>query len=190
MESIKRAYYEAAKEFHPDKHLRLPSGAMKNKLNTIFSHLTEVYKVLSSPAERKQYDGNLAVRPAKLHMDNRELARMRFIEGKKAFGRGDYSAAGDLFGQAVYLDSSVSTYHFNLGLTLEKGRKFDKAAKAFSQALRLDPSNVKYLVEMGYAYLKLGFYLRAKSTFEKALKIDPADKRASEGLQEASDRRE
>ena len=49
MESIKKAYYEAAKEFHPDKHLRLPSGAMKNKLNTIFSHLTEVYKVLSSP---------------------------------------------------------------------------------------------------------------------------------------------
>ena len=186
IESIKRAYYKAAKEFHPDKHLHLPSGTMKNKLNTIFSHLTEVYKVFSNPAERNQYDNNLSVRPAKLHSDNKELARTRFTEGEKALGRGEYSAARDLFGQAVYLDNSVSAYHFNLGLTFEKEGKLNQAAKSFSQAVRLDPFNVEYLVEMGHVYIKLGFHLRAKSTFEKALKIDPANKSASKGLQEAS----
>ncbi|HMK50792.1 MAG TPA: DUF4388 domain-containing protein, partial [Thermodesulfovibrionales bacterium] len=184
--SIKKAYYEAAKEFHPDKHLHLPPGALRNKLNTIFSHLTEVYKVLSSPGERRQYDNSLAARPAKVHIDNKELGRIRFTEGEKAFDKGDYSAASGLFGQAVYLDKSVPRYHYNLGLAFAKAGKFSQAAKALNEAIRLEPHNVAYLAEVGYVYLRLGFHLRAKSTFEKALRIDPSNKAAAKGLKESS----
>ena len=185
LDKIKKAYYTAAKEFHPDRHLYLPSETMKDKLNAIFSRLTEAYKVLSSPADRKQYDNSLTLTPAKLHSDNKELARIRFLEGEKAFRKGDYAEASDLFGQSAYLDGAVPAYHFNLGLTFKKIGKYQQAAKALSQAVKLEPSNVEYLAELGHIYLKLGFHLRAQSTFEKALKKDPANKRALKGLQES-----
>ena len=189
LDKIKKAYYTAAKEFHPDRHLYLPSETMKDKLNAIFSRLTEAYKVLSSPVERKQYDNSLTVNPAKLHSTNKELARIRFLEGEEAFRKGDYAGASDLFGQSAYLDGAVPAYHFNLGLTFEKMGKYHQAAKALSQAVKLEPFNVEYLAELGHIYLKLGFHLRAKSAFEKALKKDPANKSALKGLQEAEDPR-
>jgi tetratricopeptide (TPR) repeat protein len=185
LDRIKKAYYTAAKEFHPDRHLYLPSETLKDKLNAIFSHLTVVYKVLSSPVERKQYDNSLTVNPAKLHSDNKELARIRFLEGEEAFRKGDYAGAGGLFGQSAYLDGTVPAYHFNLGLTFGKTGKYHQAAKALTQAVKLEPFNVEYLVELGHIYLKLGFHLRAQSTFEKALKKDPANKSALKGLQES-----
>ncbi len=185
LDKIKKAYYTAAKDFHPDRHLYLPSETMKDKLNAIFSRLTEAYKVLSSPVERKQYDNSLTVNPAKLHSTNKELARIRSLEGEEAFRKGDYAGASDLFGQSAYLDGAVPAYHFNLGLTFEKIGKHHQAAKALSQAVKLEPFNVEYLAELGHIYLKLGFHLRAKSTFEKALKKDPANKSALKGLQEA-----
>ncbi len=186
LDNIKKAYYTAAKEFHPDRHLYLPSETMKDKLNAIFSRLTEAYKVLSSPVERKQYDNSLTVAPAKLHSDKKELARIRFFEGEKAFSKGDFAGASDLFGQSAYLDGAVPAYHFNLGLAFEKGGKYHQAAKALIQAVKLEPFNVEYLTELGHIYLKLGFHLRAKSTFENALKKDPSNKSALKGLQEAA----
>ena len=50
-DTIRKAYYTAAKEYHPDKHLQLPSVDLKNKLNAIFSRLTEVYRTLSNPTD-------------------------------------------------------------------------------------------------------------------------------------------
>ncbi|MBE0427029.1 MAG: J domain-containing protein [Nitrospirae bacterium] len=65
LDKIKKAYYTAAKEFHPDRHLSLPSETLKNKLNAIFSYLTEGYKILSDSKMRMSYDHNLSNKPAK-----------------------------------------------------------------------------------------------------------------------------
>jgi tetratricopeptide (TPR) repeat protein len=186
-DKIKRAYYQAAKKFHPDKHLHLPSNTFKKKLNTIFVHLTEIYKILSDPERRMQYDKNLSVQQAPMHRSNTDLAKFRFQEGKEALSKGAYAEARDLFGQAVYLDSSVAEYYFNLGLALVKTDKFREAVNIFNKAIKLDPTNSDYLAELGHVYLKLGLKLRAESTFEKAVKMDPFHAMAYNGLKRIRD---
>jgi curved DNA-binding protein CbpA len=182
-DKIKKAYYKAAKEFHPDRHLYLPSETFKNKLNMIFSQITEAYKTLSDSKMRRKYDHSLSIRPAKIESNNVEIARARFKEGKDAFKKRAYTESAELFGQAAYLDSSVPDYHFYLGLSLTKNKKLSEAEKAISKALKIEPFNAYYMAELGHIYLQLGFNLRAKNTFEKAIKFDPANERAAEGLQ-------
>jgi len=181
--SIKKAYYKAAKEFHPDRHLQLPSDNLKTKLNTLFAHFNEVYKTLSSPEERRKYDMSLSIKPAPLQSSPVERARIKFLAGEEAFRKGIYAEAKELFGQAMYLDSTVPAYYFGMGLVYEKENDFHEAGKIISKAVRLDPFNPEYLTELGDIYLRLGFNLRARSTFEKAMKLDPSNRRAAEGLQ-------
>jgi curved DNA-binding protein CbpA len=182
-DKIKKAYYKVAKEFHPDIHFHMSSETLKNKLNIIFSHITDAYKILSDPKMRREYDSSLSIRPAKIESNNVELARAKFKEGKEAFRKRVYKEAAELFGQAVYLDSSVADYHFHFGLGLIKEKNWPEAERAISNALKIAPFNADYMAELGYIYLQLGFKLRAKNTFEKAIKSDPSNDRAVEGLQ-------
>ncbi len=175
-DKIKKAYYKVAKEFHPDIHFHMSSETLKNKLNIIFSHITDAYKILSDPKMRREYDSGLSIRPAKIGSNNVELARAKFKEGKEAFRKKVYKEAAELFGQAVYLDSSVADYHFHFGLGLIKEKKWPEAERAITNALKIAPFNADYMAE-------LGFKLRAKNTFEKAIKFDPSNERAAEGLQ-------
>lgn len=192
MDKIRKAFYRAAKEFHPDKHLHLTSDTLKNKLNAIFSHLTGVYKILIDPKTRRQYDIRLRIKPVRSQSSpekksSTELARTRYREGKEAFRRESYAEAEALFSQAAYLDSLNPAYHFHLGLTLEKENKFREAGKSMNEALKLGPGSADYLAELGHIYLKLGFKLRARSAFEKAMKSDPFNKRAAGGMQKIRD---
>lgn len=180
---IKKAYYKAAKEFHPDRHFRLKSDEVKGKLNTIFSYLTQAYTTLSNPLKRAEHDRVMAQKPAVV-VSNEDNAKLRFEEGKTEYRKGNYSEAFRLFGQAVYLDNDVADYHFYYGLALMKLKRLKEAERAVNRALAYSPSNGEYITELGFIYLQLGFPHRAKSNFEKAIKIEPANKRANEGLQQ------
>lgn len=182
-DKIKKAYYKVAKKFHPDIHFLMSSETLKNKLNIIFSHITDAYKTLSDSKMRREYDFSLSIRPAKIESNNVEIARAKFKEGKEAFRKKVYKEAAELFGQAVYLDSSVADYHFHFGLGLIKEKNWPEAERAISNALKIAPFNADYMAELGYIYLQLGFKLRAKNTFEKAIKSEPSNERAAEGLQ-------
>jgi curved DNA-binding protein CbpA len=183
---IKKAYYKSAKEFHPDRHFTLPSIDLKNKLNTIFSKITEAYRTLSDLRMRSDYDQRLSNGTARIEKSNVEIAKNKFSEGLEAFKRQSYSDAVEFFGQASYLDSSNSNYYFHMGIALEKEKRYREAEKAYRQALKIDPFNADYLAELGLIYLKLDLPLRAKSSFETALKYNPSSKKAAQGLQSCS----
>jgi curved DNA-binding protein CbpA len=182
LSQIRKAYYKTAKELHPDKHFYLESDTIRNKLSILFSYITEAYKTLSDPEEKKKYDQSLKVSTPTKKNNTADTARLRFQEGKVAFRKGLYKDASELFGQAIYFDSSVANYHFYLGLAYNKLKRFHEAEKAISKALKFDPFNSDYLAELGHIYIELGLKLRAKSTFEKTIKIDPSNGRALEGL--------
>lgn len=188
-DQIKKAYYHAARKFHPDRSASLPSEILKNKLNDIFTFLNEAYKILSQPFERAQYDESLALKkPPKLEKTNADIAKERFHEGRTLFDEGLYSEAEEVFGQAIYLDGSVGDYYYYLSLSLAQNNKFSEAGKFLSTALKLEPSNTKYMAELGRIFLELGYNLRAKALFEKTIHIDPYNKRALAGIQKVKKR--
>lgn len=197
-EEIKRAYYNAAKKYHPDKHLHLQTDA-KTKLTEIFTYITNAYLTLTNEQRRKDYE-NTQKSPAsqkpgmtagqkdfqqKDHDPETQTrqAKQRFRDGKTAFWDKQFDAAARLFAAAIYFDQSVPTYHYFYGAALLALGSPKKAVQALNKADELNPLNADILAELGHAYLELDFSLRAKGYFNKALKLDPSNKRATEGIQ-------
>jgi curved DNA-binding protein CbpA len=178
---IKNAYYEAAKEFHPDRHFYLESDELKSKLHTIFSFVTEAYTTLSDHEKRRQYDRQLSYKSTRT-LSNEELAEAKFEEGKIELAKYNIGQAAELFAQTAYLNSSSAKHHYYYGLALSKLGKFKEATRAIEKAVKIKPSDADYLAELGFLYLKLGFTERAKGTFQKALRLSPSHRKASEGM--------
>lgn len=53
--AIKHAFHERAKEFHPDRLMKV-SDELKQKLNAIFGRMTLAYSTLMNPDKRKEYE--------------------------------------------------------------------------------------------------------------------------------------
>jgi len=58
-QTIRRAYFERAAVFHPDKHFRKELGSFKLKMEAIFGRLTQAYDTLRSRDGRAEYDSYL-----------------------------------------------------------------------------------------------------------------------------------
>lgn len=58
--AVKRAYFEYASVFHPDKYFRKKLGSFKLKMETIFGRATLAHDVLTDKARRAEYDAYLA----------------------------------------------------------------------------------------------------------------------------------
>lgn len=177
---IKKAFYDLAREFHPDRHYHLPADAA-GKLATVFSYITSAYSTLTNPARREEYDRKLAAAPKEV-LPPAELARRKCRAGVEFMGRGDFAQASRLFSEAVYYDEGSHEYHYYLGMAYLRDGKHKDAEKSLRRALAGDPQNAAYMAEIGHAYLALGFSARAQGNFEKALKADPRNARAREGL--------
>jgi tetratricopeptide (TPR) repeat protein len=180
---IRKAYYKAAKQFHPDLNFSL-SKDMKNKLIEIFTCITNAYLSLKESEKEKQYESTAEPRqprPARV-IQNPEIAKAKFIEGKNMYKKGDYEYAAHCFASALYFDKSVPEYYYYYGCSLAKLGKWKDAVKVLNECLELNPNSSDALAELGHIYLKLHFPLRAKGYFYKAMQLDPANKRAKEGI--------
>jgi tetratricopeptide (TPR) repeat protein len=180
---IRKAYYKAAKEFHPDLNFSL-SKDMKNKLIEIFTYMTNAYLSLKESENRKQYEDSAEPwqpRSARV-IQNPEIAKAKFIEGKNMYKKGDCEYAAHCFASALYFDKSVPQYYYYYGCSLAKLEKWKDAVKVLNEYLELNPNSPNALAELGHIYLKLHFPLRAEGYFNKAMQLNPANKRAKEGI--------
>ncbi len=61
--TIKRAYFEISRQYHPDTYFRKELGSYKTRVEDIFKRVTRAYEVLSDPEQRKAYDATLPYEP-------------------------------------------------------------------------------------------------------------------------------
>ncbi len=209
-EEIKKAYYRAVRQYHPDRHFSLPED-IKEKLLNIFSQITNAYLTLKDYEKRRDYNSLLKVDPGDaeeasgkaeasaaedtLHVQQAaktvdagrgspaksDIARSHFDEGKNEFRKGNFEKAAHLFATAIYFDSSPSHYHYFYGLCFAKTGRPKEALQSLHRALEISPDVPDILAETGHIYLLLKCPLRAKGLFDRALTISPAHKRANEG---------
>ncbi len=211
-DEIKKAYYRAAREYHPDRHFSLPED-VKGKLLNIFNFITKAYLTLKDYEKRREYDAALMIKvpdvarapeetpvsaaektPQGEHFRQAadagpgetaksDIARSNFDEGKSEFRKGRFQEAAHLFATAIYFDSSPSEYHFYYGLCFAKTKRPKEALQSLNRALEISPNIPDILAEAGHTYLVLNCPVRAKGLFDKALRIYPAHKRAKEGVE-------
>ena len=179
---IKHAYHAMAKEYHPDRYLRLiPEEGLKEKLNVIFAYIHEAYRELSRSGSISQQQTSDAQQESP-GRNNTTLAQEKYRQGQESFSNRDYENAMTFFGQAVYLDASVPAYHFLYGIVLLRNKKIREAETSIRKALHLSPDNADYISALGHIYLQLGFMTRARNSFAEALRINPAQIHAVEGM--------
>ncbi len=61
--TVKRAYLNLSKEFHPDRYFRREIDEFADRLNRIFRGVLEAYELLSDPATRAEVQQNLVSSP-------------------------------------------------------------------------------------------------------------------------------
>jgi hypothetical protein len=86
---IKRAYYKAAKQFHPDMHFLFADDSIKKKLSTIFAYIYEAYSTLMNSQKRREYDRGTSLK-ASSFINPMDKAMAKFEEGKRYFKREEY----------------------------------------------------------------------------------------------------
>lgn len=69
--TIKKAYFERSKEWHPDRFRREPLGSYKSRIDDIFRAVRDAYNVLSKPDAKAAYDRDHA--PS---LDEEDMAEM------------------------------------------------------------------------------------------------------------------
>jgi curved DNA-binding protein CbpA len=57
--ALKRAYYDLAAKFHPDKYFRKSLGSFKPKMEAIFGRITQAHDTLTDREQRAEYDAYL-----------------------------------------------------------------------------------------------------------------------------------
>jgi DnaJ-class molecular chaperone len=145
---IRKAYYSAAKKYHPDIHFRLEDASYKDKLSRIFSYVYEAYSTLSDPAKREKYDKSLGKGPTESDSPAKN-AKKKFDEWKQLFNRNKFADAELLFAQATYTDGSKAIYHYYHGMALLRQSRHRDAIKVFERAIKLEPFNADYVAELG-----------------------------------------
>lgn len=180
-DEIKRAFYKAARRFHPDKHFKLEDESLRNKLNIIFSYINEAYNVLSNPEGRAEYDRKTFIKPHRVRTEEgSEIGA--YNKAVAYFNSHDYEMAEYYIKQAIYYDRTIARYHFLHGLCLLRLNRPKEAKESLQRAIELEPINPDYMAELGWLYLNEGLKLTARGFFEKALKIDPQHERTLLGL--------
>ena len=168
-EEIKRAYFNFAKLYHPDRFAKNVSPEIKEKAQRIFVKITKAYETLIDPKKRKEYDSS----PKKEKTDFSKDIELKFRKAKALYKDGKYREAIALLKDILKYKKDKGSYFLLLALCQSKIPAFHKQAEEnFLEAIRLEPWNAECYVGLGLLYKSENMPIRASKQFEKALSID------------------
>lgn len=94
--------------------------------------------------------------------------------GLVVYQRADYKQARSLIEKAIQQNKTSPLYHYNLGLTCEKGGMLQDAEHAYLQALHLKPHYVEARSNLGNVYRVQGNLNGAVAEYKLAIKENPS----------------
>jgi tetratricopeptide (TPR) repeat protein len=178
-DDVKRAYFEAAKRFHPDRLAALGLEAMRHDVEKIFRRAGEAYGTLYDDARRTEYQLTMA-KPAE---DPEAHAKaVRIVEAEMAFRRGEILfRKNDLAGSIREFEAAVAGnaeegehLAFLAWARVCAGQKTHAEARnLLVQATRLSPRCARAYHYLGLCLKEEGDNDRALGMFRKAHDLDP-----------------
>jgi tetratricopeptide (TPR) repeat protein len=177
-ETIKRAYFGLAKEFHPDRHFGSASAEVRQLAQQIYDLVSTAHDTLTDPAERARYVKDLDA-GLKKNM-NEDVGKILAAEGK--FQRGEehmrqrqFGEAHRAFSEAIALYADEGEFHAWLGWSHFQLHPEDteSAVASIERAVSLNPKLDKSYLFLGYIFKATGRPDKAERQFEKAIQCNP-----------------
>ncbi len=182
-EEIKKAYFNLARRFHPDRFDRKVQSAHRDLIDEVFDAITNAYRTLINRDKRKAYDSGSGGR-GEAPEDAMRKADIKFRQGKTLYTQERYDDAVSLLEEAVRLRKTKGDYYLLLAMAESKIPAYSKKAEEdFLKAIVLEPWNPEGYVGLGYLYKNEGLVTKAGRQFQKALEADPDHKQALQELE-------
>ncbi len=171
--AVKRAYFAAAKRYHPDALASLGLEAVRSEANALFARVAKAYATLSDPQRRRDYDAELEGAVA---TDANRLANAESLyrKGEILLRRGDFAGALQFLKPAIDLWPEDAAYQSAVGWALFKSSPADteQAQAHLEQAVALDGANATALFRLGAVQKSLGDKAGGERLQARARKLD------------------
>jgi curved DNA-binding protein CbpA len=182
-EEIKKAYFNFARRFHPDRFDRKVQAAHRDLIDEVFDAITNAYRTLINREKRRAYDSGPGGRGEE-PQDTLKAADTKFRQGKTLYTQERYDDAVSLLEEAVRLRKNKGDFYLLLAMAESKIPAYrQKAEGDFLKAIGLEPWNPEAYVGLGYLYKNEGLMTKAARQFKKAVEADPDHRLALQELQ-------
>ena len=173
---IRKAYFKAAKRYHPDSLARLGLNDMKQEAAAVFSRMAEAYEVLTHDQKRADYNAMLDHDGPEVDVDLLAQAETFFRKGEILVRMGDFRGALQFLENAVQLWPEESNYQSTLGWALYKKTppEAERAKEHLEKALELTPEDAVVHFRLGIVLRALGDGEAAQQALARAKQLDPA----------------
>lgn len=171
---IKKAYFRAAKKYHPDSLARIGLEDIKDSAAQIFTRISEAFETLSDPDKRASYDSGDA-EPAEIDTARLTQAETSFRKGEILLRMGNFAGALEYLEPAVELWPEEPAYQQALGWALFKQPKPDpdRAQAHLLTALEQKPDDPSTLLRLGQIARSLGNEEAAADYAARARALNP-----------------
>lgn len=141
---IRKAYFMAAKRYHPDGLRRLGlDDETQRRAGEIFARIAEANEVLSDASRREAYDAEQAGGVTEEEAERAAEAEAFFRKGSVLVKMGDFRGAAPFFEKAVERWPDEPAYQASLGWSLFRKNppERERALEHLKRAAELDPGN-------------------------------------------------
>jgi len=174
--TVKKAYFSAARRFHPDAVARVGLAPLRREANELFARIAQAYQTLSSPDRRRAYDQRNRDDGAPANYANRVAqAETLFRKAEVLVKAGNFKGALDFLRPCVELWPEEADYQALLGWALYKATpsRPEVAREHLEKADALRGDDPLILFRLGMVLRRLGeeeagqVYLDRSKSLEK-----------------------
>jgi len=177
---VKKAYFSAAKRFHPDTAKRLGLSELRREANELFARIAQAYQVLSSPQKRQEYDAR-ATGGGAAGVDGNRVVRAEALyrKGEVLLKVGNFAGALDFLRPCVDLWPEEADYQLALGWALYKKRPSEPevAREHLEKADALRGDDPLVLFRLGMVLRKLGEADAGQMLLDRAKSLEKQKRR-------------
>lgn len=190
---VRRAYFDLAKQLHPDRLRALGIDDDKGQAQRLFATVNKAFAVLGKAEERARYDTALSRGETgdqsrdRLEAEKQAMklvsAEEHFLRGEQALRGNRLGAAQDEFARAVELNPDEAEHHALLAWATwcnaeDKDAVRTQVRQGLQRALQLSPKCVPAYFYRGQIASAGGDQKRALEDFRHVLKLQPSHREA------------
>jgi curved DNA-binding protein CbpA len=187
-DQVRRAYFELARQLHPDRIVALGLGDIRAEAQRLFAEINAAFAVLSNPKQRAEYVQTLAaggVEVVKRKQEEAEAIAQRLLDaetefrtGEMALRRNQVEVAVGAFKRAVELNPDEGEHHALFAWTswvvaTDKAAAAKLSRAGLDKAVQLSPKSPIPHLYLGKIARSSGDDAGAAAHFRRALELSP-----------------